>query len=78
MLWQQKEGWRKCGPSAKGAEDLVTKDMKEASVLSAAFASGFTAKTSLQECQALKTSGKVWSREGLPSVEEDHVREDLN
>lgn len=52
--------------------------MEEASALNAFFDSVFTGKTSLQECQALKTSGNPWSREDLPSVEEDLVREYLN
>lgn len=53
-------------------------DTEEASVLGDFFASVFTGKNSPQECQALKTGGKVWSREDLPSVKENHVTEHLN
>jgi len=56
----------------------VKEDMEKATVLSSFFASIFTGKTSLQESQPLKTTGKFWSKEDLPWVEQDQVREHLN
>lgn len=38
----------------------------------------FTGKTGLRECHIFEPNGKVWSKEDLPSVEEDQVREHLN
>ncbi|KAK4816298.1 LOW QUALITY PROTEIN: hypothetical protein QYF61_014596 [Mycteria americana] len=53
-------------------------DIEKPEVLNAFFVSIFTGKTSLQESQALETSGKVWSKEDLPWVEQDQIREHLN
>lgn len=53
-------------------------DTEKAKVLNAFFISFVTAKTGLQEPQAPKTKGRVWSKQDLPSVEEDQPREHLN
>ncbi|KAK4807033.1 hypothetical protein QYF61_000362 [Mycteria americana] len=66
------------GPLLNEIGDLVTQDMEKAEVLNAAFASVFTSKTSLQESQAPEARGKVWSKEDVPLVEEDLVREYLS
>lgn len=58
--------------------ELVTKDMQKAEVLNAFFSLVFTVKTGFQESQVPVTSGKVQSKEDLPLVEEDQVREQLN
>ncbi|GAB0193858.1 mitochondrial enolase superfamily member 1 [Grus japonensis] len=57
--------------------DLVTQNMEKAEVLHAAFASICTSKTSFPESQVPETSGRVWSKEDIPLVEEDQVREYL-
>ncbi|GAB0183716.1 mitochondrial enolase superfamily member 1 [Grus japonensis] len=58
--------------------DLVTKDIEKAKVLSAFFVSAFTSMTGFQQSQVPKTDGKAWSKEDLPSVEEDLVRQYLS
>ena len=55
--------------------DLVTKTMVQAEIFSAFFASIFTGKTILQESQVPDTMEKVWSKQDVPLVEEDQVRE---
>lgn len=47
-------------------------------VLNAFFASFLIGKISCQEFQAPKTSKEIWSKEDLPSVKEDKIRECLN
>lgn len=64
-------------PAAEWSRGLLTNEM-EVNVLSAFFASVFASKTSLQECQLSETKGKVQSKEDLPLMEENHVREHLN
>ena len=59
------------------AGDVMTKDMEKAETLHALFASIFTGMTDLQESQARETSGKDRSKDNLPSVEKDQVREHL-
>lgn len=54
---------------------LVTKDVEKVKVLNVFFMLVFTGKVCLQETQDPETSGKVWSEEDLPSLEEDQVRE---
>ena len=54
---------------------LVTEDTEKTELLSAAFASVFTAKAGPQDSQTLEVREKVWRKEDLPSVEEDRVRE---
>jgi len=49
-------------------EDLVTQDMKNAEVLNVAS----------KECQVLGTRGKGWSKEDVPLLEEDQIREYLS
>ena len=56
----------------------MTKDAKKAELLSAFFALVFTGKTDLPESQVPEAREKVWSKEDLPSMEEDQVREHLN
>ncbi|KAJ7424018.1 rna-directed dna polymerase from mobile element jockey-like [Pitangus sulphuratus] len=63
------------GPLLNGTGTLVTQDMEKAEVLNAAFASVFTSKTSLQEFQVPEIRRKVWSKEELPLVEKDQVKE---
>lgn len=60
------------------AGGLMTKDMEKAKALHAPFGSIFTGMTDYQESQAPETSGKGRSKDDLPSVEEDDVREHLN
>ena len=49
--------------------------MEKAEVLNAAFASGFTSKTGLQEYQVPESRGKGYSKEDVPLMEEYQVRE---
>ena len=65
-------------PLLNGAGTLMAKDKEKAEVLTAAFASVFTGKTDLQQSLAPQTRGRVWSKEDLPRVEEDQVKEHLN
>ena len=60
------------------AGHLVTKDMEKAKVLNAFFTSACTGKINLQESQARRTCGKVWSKEHLPSVIQYPARVHLN
>ncbi|GAB0206869.1 mitochondrial enolase superfamily member 1 [Grus japonensis] len=61
-----------------GAGALVTQDMEKSEVLNAAFASVYSSKTGLQESQVPETKAKGWSKEDLPLVEEDQIREYLS
>ncbi|GAB0204864.1 mitochondrial enolase superfamily member 1 [Grus japonensis] len=65
------------GPLLNEVGALVTEDTEKTELLSAAFASIFTAKAGPQESQTLEVREKVWRKEDLPSVEEDRVREHL-
>ncbi|GAB0175916.1 mitochondrial enolase superfamily member 1 [Grus japonensis] len=56
---------------------LVMEDTEKAELLNAAFASVFTAKASPQESQTLQIGKEVWTKEELPLVKEDQVREYL-
>lgn len=58
-----------------GAVALVPQGMEKAELLNALFTSFFASKTDLQKSKALEIKGKVWSKEHLPLVEEDQVRE---
>lgn len=58
-----------------GEGALETKRIEKAEVLNAFFASVFTSKASLQEFQAPEIRWKIWSKEDLPLMEEDRVRE---
>ena len=49
----------------------MTNDMEKTEVLNAFFTLVFTSKTCLQESQAPETRAKLWSKEDLPSMEED-------
>lgn len=53
-------------------------NMKKAKVLCTFFVTVFIHKTCLQQSHVPETSRKVWRQEGLPSVEEDQVKEHLN
>ena len=66
------------GPLLDKMGDLVTRDMEKAEVLDATFASVSTGITGLQESQVSETRGKAWSKEDIPLVEEDQVREYLS
>lgn len=57
---------------------MVTNDMGKVEVIYNFFASIFTGNIGLQESQASETRRKVWSKEEVPSVDEDQVREHLN
>jgi len=58
--------------------DLVTQDTEKPAVLNASFASVFTSKIGLQESQVPETRGKGWSKEDVPLVKDDQVREYLS
>lgn len=60
-----------------GTGTLVTQDVEKAELLNAFFTSALTSNTSLQHSQAMETRGK-WSKEVIPLVEEDQVREYLH
>lgn len=60
------------------AGELVTEDREKAEVLSALLPSVFTGKIDLQQPQVPETRGNVWSKDDLPLVEEDQVREHLD
>ena len=49
----------------------MTKDTENVEVLSAFIPLFFTGKICLQESQVPETSGKVWSKEDLPLMDED-------
>ncbi|PKU42857.1 rna-directed dna polymerase from mobile element jockey-like [Limosa lapponica baueri] len=66
------------GPLHNEMDNLVTEDMEEAEVLNAFFASVFTSKTNLWESQVPETRRKGWSKEEVPLVDEDPVREYLS
>lgn len=51
------------GPVLNRAENLVTNGIEKGEVRDAFFALVFTHKTSIQESQAPKTTGEVWSNE---------------
>lgn len=52
--------------------------MEKAEVSNAFFASAFASKICLQDFQVPETTGKGWSEEDVPLLEEDQVREYLN
>lgn len=64
------------GPLRNETGDLVTWDMEKVEILNATFLV-FAAKTSLRVSRASKT-GKDWSKESVPMVEEHRVREYLS
>jgi len=55
--------------------NLVRQDMEKTELLNAAFASFFTSKNILWECQVSETWEKGWNKKNLPLVEEHQVRE---
>jgi len=57
---------------------LMTEDTKKTELLNAFFASIFTAKAGPQESESLGVREETWSKENLPLVEEDRVRENLS
>ncbi|KAK4832432.1 hypothetical protein QYF61_023156, partial [Mycteria americana] len=59
------------GPLLNEAGALMTKDTEEPEVLSAFFATVFICETDFQKYQVPETRGKVWSKDYLPSMEED-------
>lgn len=58
--------------------DLITKVMEKVEVLKVAFALVIANKYVLQESQVPEIRGKGWSKQDVPSVEEDLVRECLS
>lgn len=58
--------------------DLAIKGMGGPRVLNAAFASVFTGKTGTDQARDPDTSGKVWWKVDLPSLDEDFVGGRLN
>lgn len=74
-MWVTKKRWRgKWGHIAE-SEDLITQNTGE--VLKVFFVSVFTSKIVLQESQVPETSKIIWSKEDVPLVEEDEVKEYL-
>ncbi|GAB0183275.1 hypothetical protein GRJ2_000792800 [Grus japonensis] len=65
------------GPLLNKTEDLLIQDMEKVEVLNATFTSVFTSKSGLQKSQVPETKGKVWSKDDVPLVEDDQVREYL-
>lgn len=65
-------------PLLNGTGNLVTKAREKVKVLNTFFASVFASKTSLQEPPIPETRGKVWSKEDLPSAEENQIKEHLS
>jgi len=66
------------GSSLHETGDLVTQDLEKAELLNVSFASVFTSKTGPQESQVLETTGKGWTKQDAPLVEEDQVRGHLS
>lgn len=60
-----------------GVGDLVTTNMHRTGVLNAFFTLVFTSKTTLQESQVPETNAKVWSKEYLPFMKDNKVKECL-
>ncbi|PKU44861.1 rna-directed dna polymerase from mobile element jockey-like [Limosa lapponica baueri] len=56
---------------------MVTEDTGKVELLNAFFASLFTAQATPQEPWTLEESEEVWTKEDLPLVEEDQVRDQL-
>ena len=67
----------KVGSVLNGVGDLVATNIEKAGVLNAFFTLVFTGKTTLQESQVPENSGKVWSKEDLPSVRTIKLRNTL-
>ncbi|PKU43174.1 rna-directed dna polymerase from mobile element jockey-like [Limosa lapponica baueri] len=65
------------GPLMNEVGALVVEDTEKAELLTAFFASVFTAKAAPHESQTLETREKVWREEDFPSVGEDWVRDHL-
>lgn len=65
-------------PLLNGAGVLLLKDTETVKILNACFAMVFTGKICLKEPLVSETSGKVFSNEYLPTVQEKHVRENLS
>jgi len=63
------------GPLLNEVSALVTEDTEKAELLSALFASVFSAKASPQVCQALEAREESCRKYDLPLVEEDCVRD---
>lgn len=59
-------------------EDLVTWNSEKVKVLNDFFATFFTSKTGFQETQVPEASLNICSKENVPLVEEDQMREHLS
>ncbi|PKU45830.1 rna-directed dna polymerase from mobile element jockey-like [Limosa lapponica baueri] len=66
------------GPLLNEMGAMVLEDTEKAKLLNAFFASVFSAQTSPREPQNLEESEKVWTKEALPLVQEDQVKELLS
>lgn len=65
----------KLGSVLNGVGELVTPNMEKAGVLSGFFTLVLTGKNTLQESHVPKTSQKAWSKEDLPSLKVNQVKE---
>lgn len=74
----KRKTWQNVGLLLSGEGDSLRKDTENVEVLNTFSASFFTGKMDCQASQAPETSKKVWSKEDLPSVEEDKFREHLD
>ncbi|PKU35663.1 rna-directed dna polymerase from mobile element jockey-like [Limosa lapponica baueri] len=75
--------WDDCKNAVRVCRDemrkaMVTEDAEKAELLNAIFASVFTAQATPQESQTWEVTEKVWTKEDVPSVEEDQVRDQLS
>lgn len=66
------------GSLLNGAGKVEKKDMVKIEIFNSLFTLFLTAKIFLHKSQTLETREKVWSKEDLPSAEEDDLRQCIN